>query len=81
MIFISVTFAALNTITVKGTARLLIVFTALKLLAISVIVITGLVYLLQGSTQNFSNAFEGSNTDPGNLALAIIPGFVSYSGW
>ena len=74
-------FAILNTITVKWTARSLIFFTAIKVIAFSVIIILGLVEIGKGNTSNFNNAFDGSITNVGAIALGVIPGFISYSGW
>jgi hypothetical protein len=34
-----------------------------------------------GYTENFQNAFEGSTTEPGRIALAFYSGLFSYSGW
>ena len=80
-LFSPVTFAAMNTMSVKNTARSLVFFTWAKVAAFCVIIIIGLVQLAQGKTENFMNAFEGSITSAGSIALGIIPGFISYGGW
>lgn len=36
---------------------------------------------LLGHVESFNNAFEGSNTSPGYLALAFYQGFWAFSGW
>ena len=79
--FIPVSFAAMNTLTVKWTARALVIFTWVKVAAFSVIIIIGVVQLGQGKVENFTDAFQGSITDPGAIALGVIPGFISYGGW
>uniref|UniRef100_A0A0R3WR92 Amino acid transporter n=1 Tax=Hydatigena taeniaeformis TaxID=6205 RepID=A0A0R3WR92_HYDTA len=37
--------------------------------------------VMLGHVENFHNAFEGSNSSPGYLALAFYQGFWAYSGW
>ena len=37
--------------------------------------------LYAGYTENFENAFEGTNTNPGSLSLAILDGYFAYKGW
>ncbi|CAH1795818.1 unnamed protein product [Owenia fusiformis] len=57
------------------------VFTVIKILALCTVIFTGLVQLIRGETKHFDNAFEGSNTNPGSIALAFYSGLFSYSGW
>ena len=38
-------------------------------------------FLFAGYTENFENAFEGTNTNPGSLSLAILDGYFAYKGW
>ncbi|KAL4630236.1 b(0,+)-type amino acid transporter 1-like [Arapaima gigas] len=56
-------------------------FTAAKLLIIVVIVIAGIVLMLQGNTENLTNAFEGASPSIGNLGLAFYNGMWAYDGW
>ncbi|XP_064202349.1 Y+L amino acid transporter 2-like [Anguilla rostrata] len=57
------------------------VFTYTKLLALLLVIVVGLMKIAQGETKNFDNPFEGSTTDPGNIALALYSALFSYSGW
>ncbi|XP_057618469.1 B(0,+)-type amino acid transporter 1 [Chionomys nivalis] len=56
-------------------------FTAAKLVIVAIIIISGLVFLAQGSTKNFQNSFEGAQTSVGAISLAFYNGLWAYDGW
>lgn len=52
-----------------------------KIAALVIIIIAGFVWLGKGHTANFDQAFHGSTTDPGLVALSFYSGLFSYAGW
>ena len=57
------------------------IFTAAKVLALLVIMISGLVWLGLGNHENMLNPMSGTNYSPSKLSLAFYSGLFSYAGW
>ncbi|XP_065065024.1 b(0,+)-type amino acid transporter 1-like isoform X6 [Rhopilema esculentum] len=71
----------INCASVKWATRIQVIFTAAKLAAIALLIITGLVRLGQGYNQNFKNAFEGTTTSISDIGYAFYGGLWAYDGW
>ncbi|XP_072024462.1 Y+L amino acid transporter 2-like isoform X2 [Amphiura filiformis] len=56
------------------------VFTVAKVLALIVIIASGLIWIFMGHTENFENAFEGSASGE-SIALAFYGGLFAYAAW
>ena len=58
-------------------------FTFAKIIALIIIIVVGIIYLINGSTQTLSypQLFEGTSDSPGHIALAFYSGLFSYAGW
>ncbi|KAK3509907.1 hypothetical protein QTP70_019387, partial [Hemibagrus guttatus] len=70
-----------NCLSVKLSSFVQNFFTAAKLLIIAIIVVSGIVMLAKGNTQNLQNAFEGGDTSFGAIGLAFYNGLWAYDGW
>ncbi|XP_014662104.1 PREDICTED: large neutral amino acids transporter small subunit 1-like [Priapulus caudatus] len=65
----------INCSKVKWAVRVQDIFTAAKLLALCIIIITG------GNTHNLESPFKGTQAHAGHIALSFYAGLFSYSGW
>ena len=81
IIIISVTLATINSLSAVAGTRVQTVFTVSKVTALIIVVIGGIVAMAQGHVDNFKNGFEGTNTEPGAIALSILNGYFAYKGW
>ncbi|CBY24423.1 unnamed protein product [Oikopleura dioica] len=71
-----------NGLSVKASERMQIIFTVVKLVLISAIIIGGFAEIAKGNTENFENAFEGTNPSISAWeTVAIYNGMWSYDGW
>ncbi|XP_071948823.1 Y+L amino acid transporter 2-like [Antedon mediterranea] len=69
----------INCRSVRLAARVQDVLTVVKVSALALIIIMGIVEMAKGNTQNFENAFEGTNLI--GLGGALYSGLFSYAGW
>lgn len=74
----------LNGRSVKMAAWVQIVFTFLKMMALSIIAIGGIVLLIRGKKKNtarFENAFSADIPDAVQISEAFFQGLYAYGGW
>ncbi|CAK9300541.1 unnamed protein product [Gordionus sp. m RMFG-2023] len=71
----------INCWSVKASAKLQEILTYAKLLSFAIIIISGMVALGQGHTENFKNAFAGGTTSPFVIASSFYFSLFSYNGW
>jgi len=71
----------INAVDVKWSMRVQDIFTYAKLLALALIIITGIVQLCLGEVEYFQNPFEGSKWNAGSISIAFYQGLFAYNGW
>lgn len=74
-------FTWLNCYSVQLATKVQNAFMFGKILALVLIILTGIVYLCLGRVENFENAWADSKYDPGTVALAFYSGAFTYEGW
>uniref|UniRef100_H3A3I2 Solute carrier family 7 member 13 n=1 Tax=Latimeria chalumnae TaxID=7897 RepID=H3A3I2_LATCH len=70
-----------NALSVKWATWIQNVFTVLKIIALAIIVIGGLVLLILGRTENLMNAFVGGVPNVSQIGEAFYQGIFAYGGW
>ncbi|KAA0199885.1 Large neutral amino acids transporter small subunit [Fasciolopsis buskii] len=71
----------INAMSVRMSTLVQDIFTFVKMAALLLIIVTGLVQIGRGYTEGFQDPFEGSNWSPGAIANAFYTGLFAYSGW
>ncbi|XP_051640681.1 cystine/glutamate transporter-like isoform X3 [Manacus candei] len=71
----------LNSWSVTWSARLQTALSVVKLLALALIIVPGMMLLAQGHTENFQDAFDRESLVLDTLPLAFYAGMFAYSGW
>jgi len=73
---------AMNCWSVRYGTRIQDWFAYAKVVALIVIIVTGIVALCNGSaSSSLAKPWEGTTTEPGAIALAMYSGLYAYSGW
>ncbi|XP_060562027.1 large neutral amino acids transporter small subunit 2-like [Ruditapes philippinarum] len=71
----------INCYDVKWATRVQDLFTYAKLLALGLIIITGMVQLCRGETEYFQDPFEHTETNIAKATLGFYSGLFAYNGW
>ncbi|XP_076470410.1 b(0,+)-type amino acid transporter 1-like [Babylonia areolata] len=71
----------INSYSTKLAARVQVLTTFIKTVALVVILVGGIVMLFQGKTSYLSSGFEGSSSNPSIIALAFYDALWAYDGW
>uniref|UniRef100_A0A8C4RTJ3 Cystine/glutamate transporter-like n=1 Tax=Erpetoichthys calabaricus TaxID=27687 RepID=A0A8C4RTJ3_ERPCA len=72
---------AVNCWSVNWATRLNILLTTIKMAALVLIIVPGMIKLASGHTENFHKAFDTSSLTVGKLPLAFYAGLYAYAGW
>nr|XP_024661971.1 b(0,+)-type amino acid transporter 1 isoform X5 [Maylandia zebra] len=73
--------AIINCLSVRLATGIQVVTMAVKVVALVVIILGGIVMLFQGRTENFEDSFEGTNAGVSSIGIAFYQGLWSYDGW
>ncbi|KAG8144054.1 hypothetical protein E2320_001176, partial [Naja naja] len=76
-----VAITVLNSLSVKWTSYVQNILTAAKMVIVIIIIVSGIVLLAKGNTQNFNNSFDNSSISVGSISLAFYSGLWAYDGW
>lgn len=73
--------AIVNCLNVRLSMSVQVFFMVAKVGALTIIVIGGIVMLFKGTTENFEDSFENTNTSINLIGIAFYQGLWSYDGW
>lgn len=73
--------AIVNCINVRLAMSVQVFFMVAKVLALTVIIIGGVVMLVQGHTENFDDSFKNTNVGINAIGIAFYQGLWSFDGW
>ncbi|XP_033928808.1 B(0,+)-type amino acid transporter 1 [Melopsittacus undulatus] len=70
-----------NSLSVKLGSYLQNFLTAAKMIIVTIIIVSGIVLLAQGKTENFKDSYKDSSISFGSIGLAFYNGLWAYDGW
>ncbi|XP_025115030.1 large neutral amino acids transporter small subunit 1-like [Pomacea canaliculata] len=70
-----------NVVSVRASTRIQDVFTIAKLMALLIIIGTGIVMIGMGETEYLEMGMESTSSDVGKISLALYSGLFAYAGW
>eukprot|EP00092_Neocalanus_flemingeri_P034195 GFUD01037191.1.p1 GENE.GFUD01037191.1~~GFUD01037191.1.p1 ORF type:complete len:475 (+),score=140.40 GFUD01037191.1:241-1665(+) len=71
----------LNCWSTRVTTQLQNLVMVTKLLALGLVIVGGCLAMSRGGVEMFDNMWEGTATDPGQVAVSFYSGIFSYAGW
>merc|ERR1712243_263501 len=71
--------AMLNSLNMKVSIILRYIFTASKIVALVIIILSGISQMIQGNVSYFT--WEDSEVNPTKLVLSLYPSLFAYGGW
>ncbi len=78
---IIIIFTILNCVSTKVSGWVAKLFSVCKITAVSILIVSGIVYMARGHTENYEDAFKGTTHDVGQWALATVNAYFAYTGW
>ena len=72
---------AINSLSVRLSANVTVVFTGAKLVGVIIISLVGIIRLFQGHTFAFQHAFSGRNVDFTDIGYSFYGGLFAFDGW
>lgn len=76
-----ITLAIVNCINVRLSMSVQVFFTMAKVLALTIIIVGGVVMLIRGQVENFEDSFENTNAGINPIGIALYQGLWSFDGW
>ncbi|XP_038585610.1 b(0,+)-type amino acid transporter 1 isoform X3 [Micropterus salmoides] len=76
-----VVLAIVNCLSVRLATSIQVVSMVVKLLALAVIILGGVVMLIQGHNEDSDYSFEGTHAGVSSIGIAFYQGLWSYDGW
>ncbi|XP_062442512.1 B(0,+)-type amino acid transporter 1 [Rhea pennata] len=76
-----VVITTVNSLSVKLGSYLQNFLTAAKMIIVTIIIVSGIVLLAQGKTENFKDSFKDSKISLSSISLAFYNGLWAYDGW
>ncbi|XP_077988215.1 Y+L amino acid transporter 2-like [Glandiceps talaboti] len=71
----------INCLQIKSATVLQIILTSTKVAALCVVIVTGMVYLGRGETDNLEEPFTGDSVSASQIASAFLFALYAYDGW
>ncbi|XP_014047796.1 b(0,+)-type amino acid transporter 1 isoform X1 [Salmo salar] len=73
--------AIVNSMNVRLAMFIQVFSMVIKLVALAVIIIGGVVLLFKGNTEHFEDSFKGTNVEISSIGISLYQGLWSYDGW